>query len=252
MAGETSRGRPLLINEQLSFNTQKSSQWDGLRHFAYQKEQLFYNGTTRADIVDKPDGKLGMHLWHRAGCVAGRGILLDYWSYAQAKGKEYDAASPHGISFDDLMACLAHQQDLSADPLVPREGDVLFIRSGFSARHAHLTDEEERAIGMAWPPASCGVRQDHGLLRWLWETRFAAVGGDAPGWEVFPVSGGDAGFCFHEVLIAGWGCPIAELLWLEDLAAWCREKNRWSFFLTSCPLNVHGGVASPANMMALV
>jgi hypothetical protein len=27
-----------------------SSQWDGLRHFAYQKEELFYNGVTLGDI----------------------------------------------------------------------------------------------------------------------------------------------------------------------------------------------------------
>jgi hypothetical protein len=61
-----------------------------------------------------------------------------------------------------------------------------------------------------------------------------------------------AGFCYHEVLLAGWGCPIAELLFLEDLAAWCLANKRWTFFLTSCPLNVPGGVASPANMMAMV
>ena len=29
---------------QISFNTQGSSQWDSLRHFAFQKEQKFYNG----------------------------------------------------------------------------------------------------------------------------------------------------------------------------------------------------------------
>ena len=29
---------------QISFNTQGSSQWDSLRHFAYQKEKKFYNG----------------------------------------------------------------------------------------------------------------------------------------------------------------------------------------------------------------
>lgn len=27
-----------------------SSQWDGLRHFAYQKEKKFYNGVTMEDI----------------------------------------------------------------------------------------------------------------------------------------------------------------------------------------------------------
>lgn len=33
-----------LIRGKISFNTQGSSQWDSLRHFAYQKEKKFYNG----------------------------------------------------------------------------------------------------------------------------------------------------------------------------------------------------------------
>ncbi|KAL8822742.1 MAG: hypothetical protein Q9191_006528 [Dirinaria sp. TL-2023a] len=35
-----------------TMNTQSSSQWDGLRHFAYQKEQKFYNGVTLGQIHD--------------------------------------------------------------------------------------------------------------------------------------------------------------------------------------------------------
>ena len=33
-----------------TMNTQSSSQWDGLRHFAYQKERKFYNGVTIGQI----------------------------------------------------------------------------------------------------------------------------------------------------------------------------------------------------------
>lgn len=36
-----------------TFNTQCSSQWDGLRHYAYQKEKVFYNGVTLDDIHEK-------------------------------------------------------------------------------------------------------------------------------------------------------------------------------------------------------
>lgn len=32
------------MNIQITFNTQGSSQWDSLRHFAYQKDKKFYNG----------------------------------------------------------------------------------------------------------------------------------------------------------------------------------------------------------------
>lgn len=42
---------PRIVNDDIwTFNTQVSSQWDGLRHFAYQKEEKFYNGVTLGDI----------------------------------------------------------------------------------------------------------------------------------------------------------------------------------------------------------
>ena len=242
------------LAEKLTFNTQKSTQWDGLRHFAYQKEKLFYNRRTREDILTSSEGSLGIHWWHKVGGIAARGVLLDYWSYAEANDKCYDPTGPYAIPFEELIECLQWQQGLSVsvgEELEFRAGDILLIRTGYMTKYNDMSQEEERVAGKADPPASCGVKQGRGLLAWLWEGRFAAVGGDAPGWEAFP---GDesAGFLFHEVLIAGWGCPIAELLWLEDLAEWCRERKRWTFFLSSCPLNVYGGVASPANMMALV
>ena len=38
---------PRIVNDDIwTSNTQSSSQWDGLRHFGYQKEQKFYNGVT--------------------------------------------------------------------------------------------------------------------------------------------------------------------------------------------------------------
>lgn len=48
---------------------------------------------------------------------------------------------------------------------------------------------------------------------------------------------------FHEVLLAGWGCPIGELFDLEKLAAHCKDTKRWSFFVSSEVCNVPGGVA---------
>ncbi|KAL9949190.1 hypothetical protein D7B24_008704 [Verticillium nonalfalfae] len=240
-----------VLDDTLNFNTQKSTQWDGLRHFAYQKEGLFYNGITKDDMLQSQEGSLGIHNWHTKGGITTRGFLTDYWAYAEELGQRYDPSTPHAIKYDDIVACLEWQRGQSPSGLEPQPGDILIIRSGFTARYVNLSAEEEKNVGEAWPPASCGLQQDRRLLQWLWDSKFAGVGGDAPGWEAFPVAE-EAGFMFHEVLISGWGCPIAELLYLEDLAAWCRENKRWTFFLSSCPLNVHGGVASPANMIALV
>lgn len=42
---------PRAVNDDtLSFNTQSSSQWDGFRHYGYQKEGLYFNGCTLQDV----------------------------------------------------------------------------------------------------------------------------------------------------------------------------------------------------------
>jgi len=42
------------------------------------------------------------------------------------------------------------------------------------------------------------------------------------------------------------------MLDLERLAEECKRLKKWSFLYTSAPLNVPGGVASPANALALL
>lgn len=45
---------PRIVHDDVwTFNSQCSSQWDGFRHFGYQKEAKFYNGVT----VDQISGK---------------------------------------------------------------------------------------------------------------------------------------------------------------------------------------------------
>lgn len=42
---------PRTVNDDVwTFNSQGSSQWDGLRHFGYQKEKVFYGGVTMDEI----------------------------------------------------------------------------------------------------------------------------------------------------------------------------------------------------------
>jgi hypothetical protein len=59
-------------------------------------------------------------------------------------------------------------------------------------------------------------------------------------------------YAMHEVFLAGWGMPIGEMFYLEELAEQCRRLGRWTFFFTSEPLNVNGGVASPPNALAIL
>jgi hypothetical protein len=48
------------------------------------------------------------------------------------------------------------------------------------------------------------------------------------------------------------GFVVAELLDLEALTLRCRELGRFEFLFMAVPLDVPGGLSSPANAMALL
>ncbi|KAI1466298.1 uncharacterized protein F4812DRAFT_460571 [Daldinia caldariorum] len=261
------RKAPRVVNDDVwTFNTQVSTQWDGLRHYAYQEEARFYNGVTMDDIhgagEDGEDGGRttvnGIHAWAEQGIV-GRGVLIDYhsWRLAQPadKRKPYDPFQSDAIPLEDLQACLA------AQGTEVKFGDILFIRSGtyiphtsyllfcFIATYPQKTDAELAAYRSVVPHHFGGVERSEALLRWIWE-RFSAVAGDQPSFESWPAPP-TSPHILHEVLLAGWGCPIGELFDLEKLGAHCAARGRWSFFVASEPCNVPGGVASPPNILAI-
>ncbi|KAI1776402.1 hypothetical protein F4818DRAFT_379416 [Hypoxylon cercidicola] len=251
---ELIRKDPRVVNDDVwTFNSQVSTQWDGLRHFAYQRERLFYNGVTMEDIHGVgADGKKttvnGIHAWAEQGIV-GRGILIDYhgWRLSQPASSTtttpYDSFETLSIPLADLQACLA------AQGTAVRFGDILFVRSGFTAAYAAKPAAAVAAHRAELPHRFGGVERSEPVLRWLW-SHFAAVAGDQPSFESWPAPASDP-YALHEVLLAGWGCPIGELFDLERLAAHCRDQGRWSFFVSSEPCNVPGGVASPPNVLAI-
>lgn len=54
---------PRSVNDDsLAFNTQISSQWDGFRHYGYQKERLYFGGKTLEDLTStKANGIHGLY-----------------------------------------------------------------------------------------------------------------------------------------------------------------------------------------------
>ena len=76
----------LAYDDKYTLNTQSGTQWDGFRHFAHFPSMKFYNGTTGQD-VQGPDANnnCSIHHWAEHG-IAGRGVLLDYWTYANEIG----------------------------------------------------------------------------------------------------------------------------------------------------------------------
>lgn len=86
------------------------------------------------------------------------------------------------------------------------------------------------------------------MIDWLHDCWFSAVAGDAPSFEAWPTQ---AGWHLHEYLLPLWGNPIGEMFDLDKLAKTCKANNRWTFFVTSQPANVPGGVGSHPNAMAI-
>lgn len=249
-------------DDSLEFNTQCSSQWDGFRHYGYSRAKRFYNNRTQHDLETSP--VIGTGAVASVGGIVSRGVLLDYAAYAVKHNTKLDHFSSSGIPLSELKAAAA-EQGLSF-----RAGDVLVLRVGFTAAYDVLSLEEQAALPDRPSPDFLGVQPTREMLEWIWDSGFAAVASDAVAFEQAPVFGphvkaGEGGLwegesweeemqgggLLHQWLLGGWGMLIGEMFDLEALAEKCRELGRSTFFLSSLPLNVPGGVASPPNAVAI-
>ena len=68
-------------------------------------------------------------------------------------------------------------------------------------------------------------------------------------WRDDPEAAADT--MLHFSLLGLLGLPIGELFDLDALAADCEEDGRYAFLLTSSPLNLAAGVATPPNALAI-
>ena len=224
-----------------TFNSQSSSQWDGLRHFAFQKEEKFYGGVTLDDIHGRNKTNiLGVGAWSEKGIV-GRGVLLDWHAYRTKHKIPYEPFKTGSITLEQLKAVQKEQG------VEVKFGDILIIRSGYMAEYNSTPKKTIQAMSKTYPMPFSGVEQSEEMIEWIWNN-FSAVAGDQPAFECWPTQ---KPWSCHEVLLAGWGCPIGELFDLEKLAEHCHKIGRFSFFVSSEPCNVPGGVASPPNILAI-
>jgi kynurenine formamidase len=236
---------PRSVNDDtVAFNTQSSSQWDGFRHYGYQKEKRYYNDCTNEDVLGSE--KNGIHVWVENGGVVGRGVLLDYKSWAEERGEwSVDACFQTTPITVDVLEQVAQAQGVQF-----KEGDILLIRTGWTNAYEQLSTEARTKLSETYPPPAIGVESSEKTVRWMWEKGFAAVAGDQPSFEAWPCQNTE--YLLHEWLLAGWGLPIGEIFDLDKLAKECKDKNKWSFFFSSMPIHVPGGVASPPNGVAIL
>jgi hypothetical protein len=169
-----------------------------------------------------------------------------------------DPYDHYTISYSELQAC-GKAQGIDIRPAAQgghiQIGDILFIRSGFVSTYYSKTPDA-RAAGALRPHNHgpddgqrwAGVKQEPAMIDWLHDCYFAAVAGDAPSFEAWP---SHEKYMLHEYILALWGMPLGEMFDLEKLSKACKEKGRWTFFVTSSPANCEGGVSSRPNALAI-
>ncbi|KAF2755267.1 hypothetical protein EJ05DRAFT_128118 [Pseudovirgaria hyperparasitica] len=239
-------------------NTQSGTQWDGFRHFAHLPTGAFYNNTRAADIVGPAaNHKCSMHHWAEHG-IAGRGVLLDYFSWAQRHAITYDPYDYHAIAYDDLVS-VGKEQGIDIRPAAQggdiKVGDLLFVRMGWTVAYYARPAEERSALALREHKLGpddgqryVGLKQEPAIVDWLHDCYFGAVAGDAPTFEAWPTM---TDYFLHEYILALWGMPLGEMLDLEKLSETCKKYNRWFFFFSSAPFNCPNGVSSHVNGNAI-
>jgi hypothetical protein len=241
---------PLGHDDELEgWNTQSSSQWDGFRH---KKHPVYghYNGVADEDH--------GIHFWARRGIV-GRAVLADVARWRESVGRPLDPASPTAIEIEDLMATL------DAQGVEIEVGDILLLRTGWISWYRGLGEEARNKLAETTGIAACGLQRGVESARALWNLHISAIAADNPALEVMPFGFGNrderetwkndpgqaAETMLHFSLLGLLGIPIGEFFDLDGLAEDCASDGRYTCLLTSAPLNLSAGVASPPNALAV-
>jgi hypothetical protein len=155
---------------------------------------------------------------------------------------------------------------LDAQEVTIEPGDLLLIRTGWTTWYRSLGADARHTLASGRITASCGLRPGQELAALLWDLHIAAVAADNPAVEVTPFGGitdteemiaaftdpATAADTFaHFRLLPLLGIPLGELWDLDRLADDCANDRNYEFLLTSAPLNLHAGAASPANALAI-
>lgn len=161
--------------------------------------------------------------WHDRGCIAGRGVLIDFKSYAEAKGVSYSPFCGFHIGVADIEAVAAFQE------VIFRPGDILIIRFGFTEALASMTGEEQAAAFSG--ARCCGIEGSKDMAKWLWNQHFAAVANDDVAVEAMPpiVDGEEkppTHLALHQWCLSLLGFPLGELWYLKRLTEKCNATGR--------------------------
>jgi len=252
----------VVSDDQVLISLQYSSQWDSLAHVGAwfdadgdgQDEKVYYNGYRAGEHVVGPvdydgegkaaegeaSGARALSVDHMAAKpVQGRGVLVDLFAYF---GRERAV-----VDYDALMRVM------EADGVSVEPADILVLRTGF----AGLLLDMERRPDKAVLDTSCAALdgRDERLLQWITDSGLVAICADNYAVEAYPARPADGrrpALPLHHHCLFKLGAPLAELWYLEELAAWLRANGRHRFLLTAPPLRLPGAVGSPVTPVATV
>ncbi|KAF4943112.1 hypothetical protein FSARC_15042, partial [Fusarium sarcochroum] len=170
-------------DDELEFNTQGSSQWDSLVHWQHQASGLAYNGakpskkallknSTAANFMPTLDH------WHSRGGLVGRGVLIDYLTYAEVMGlNNSHRLDGHRITVKEIEAIAAYQHTEF------KQGDIFILRTGLTEVYENPSSEDLRKLAEG---KITGVDGSVKTAKWFWNKHFAAVAADNNAFEAYP------------------------------------------------------------------
>ncbi len=224
-----------------NFYMQASSQWDALRHMRF-REMGFYNGLQNEDFEK---GALGIERYADHGIV-GRGVLLDMGRHMERRGTPLDYMQDTAFEPELLDEALA------AQGVETEQGDILLLRTGWMGYYLSRTPSEQAKFPRDLGPQGLrtpGLVSTPNSAEWLWDRGLSAVAADNIAVEDTP-GAPERGF-LHRRLIPLLGFALGELWSLDGLAEDCANDGVYEFMLVAVPLNLPGGVGSPANAIAI-
>jgi kynurenine formamidase len=195
---------------------------DALCHFSWNDQ--FYNGRKRSESLTASGSKWGSIYAQRQGIFT-RSVLLDV---AAARGVSWYSPDEY-VTVADFEAAEKRQS------VRVESGDAIFVRTGMERMEAELGEQD------IYPRA--GLHAE--CAEWMHDRQVSVYGGDCI--EKLPYPSESFTSAMHMIVLASMGLPILDWPALTELAATCARLNRWDYLLTTAPLRLPGGTASPIN-----
>ncbi|MEO6985288.1 MAG: cyclase family protein [Paralcaligenes sp.] len=221
------------------FYPQSSTQWDGLTHIA-DPLHGFYNGVQDSSVTQHEGTRNGIEHLVQFG-MATRAVLVDLPRFFVRTGRPWKPNGSQIATVADVQACLDQQGSTLS------RGDLLLVRTGWLEKFRNARDDEARGQLFSSRDYS-GLSGQSEMWEFLWDHRVIGVASDGVTVEVWPLA--ERRPSLH-LAIARMGLLLGEMFDLDTLAEDADRSGHHEYFFVSAPLNLRGGVGSPANAMAI-